>query len=159
MKRQVQKGTVELSKWAERYIERFDAADCWQTPLLPGDSDDSTAWLTAVTTRSPKWVKTLMTIRDTLMRPFGLKTSTESTAGAPLFPVLDSTPNETIAGVEDSHLTFWVIATTSQQMVSLTTYVRIHNLLGKLYWAVIQHFHPRIIKASMTQASVPQQTQ
>jgi hypothetical protein len=52
--------------------------------------------------------------------------------------------------VSDSHLDFWVATNISDGWVSITTYVRINNIMGKLYWSVVKHFHPLVVKTMMS---------
>ena len=63
--------------------------------------------------RSPRWVETLLSLRNALVAPFGLKTSGagEHAAGGliGIFPVLSETPDRLVAGFNDHHLDFRVV--------------------------------------------------
>jgi len=108
--------------------------------------------------RPPRWVRALMALRDTLVTPFGLKTS--ATAGTHLdtvgfFPVLSDTPNRLVAGFDDAHLDFRVVVDVARsgdgQRVTATTLVLTHNLLGRVYLATIMPFHRLIARALLRQ--------
>ena len=111
--------------------------------------------------RQPSWAKTLLTLRNILVRPFGLKTSGASRT-APgemigIFPVLSETPDRLVAGFNDHHLDFRVVvdvATSGERrQVTATTLVLTHNWLGRTYLAIILPFH-RLIVRSMLRAIV-----
>ncbi|MDR2930454.1 MAG: DUF2867 domain-containing protein [Propionibacteriaceae bacterium] len=154
-KRQVMAWDVRPSDWAVGFVQPYDAADCWQTRLLAGDSHDPIAWTEAVTARPPKWVDALMTLRNGIVRPFGLITNSKSSPDDRGFPVLGRREREAISGVSDSHLDFWVVTSIDDDMVRVATYVRLKNTFGKLYWSVVQFFHPLVVKAAMARAVVP----
>ena len=63
--------------------------------------------------RAPRWIDALVTLRNILVTPFGLKTSGAG-ATAPrdmigIFPVISQTPDRLVAGFNDSHLDFRVV--------------------------------------------------
>jgi hypothetical protein len=64
--------------------------------------------------RQPRWIEALLTLRNIMVAPFGLKTSGEGdpTPGGiiGLFPVVSEAPDRLIAGFNDSHLDFHVVA-------------------------------------------------
>jgi hypothetical protein len=109
----------------------------------------------AMFARQPRWVETLIALRNMLVTPFGLKTS-GAADGAPqdmigLFPVVSETPGRLVAGFNDKHLDFRVVidaaATGAARNVTLTTLVLTHNWLGRIYLALILPFHRLIAPA------------
>ncbi len=63
--------------------------------------------------RAPRWIDALMSLRNILVAPFGLKTSGAS-ATTPrdmigIFPVISQTPDRLVAGFNDMHLDFRVV--------------------------------------------------
>jgi hypothetical protein len=112
--------------------------------------------------RSPRWVEILVSLRNALVKPFGLKSSGagERAPGGVigLFPVLSETPDRLIAGFDDAHLDFRVVvdvrASDEGQQVTATTVVRTHNLLGRTYLAIILPFHRRIVPAMLRQVPI-----
>ena len=63
--------------------------------------------------RSPRWIETLLSLRNILVTPFGLKTSGASPTTPRemigIFPVISETPDRLIAGFNDKHLDFRVV--------------------------------------------------
>jgi hypothetical protein len=111
--------------------------------------------------RSPRWIEALLTLRNILVAPFGLKTSGAGTAAPSgmigIFPVLSETPDRLVAGFDDSHLDFRVVVevagTGLGQRVTATTLVKTHNLLGRAYLAIIMPFHRLIVRRMLQQVA------
>ena len=109
--------------------------------------------------RQPRWAEALVSLRNLLVAPLGLKTSGAS-PGVPrdmigIFPVVSETPDRLIAGFNDSHLDFRVVvdvtAPASVRQVTLTPLVKTHNWLGRTYLAIITPFHRLIVPALLRQ--------
>jgi hypothetical protein len=111
--------------------------------------------------RGPRWVESLMALRNRLVAPFGLKTPLPTTAASAdsigIFPVVSETPERLVAGFNDHHLDFRVVvdvATSGHgQQVTATTLVLTHNLLGRTYLAVILPFHRLIARTMLKQVA------
>ncbi len=111
----------------------------------------------AMTARAPRWIGALMSLRNLLVTPFGLKTSGRSetipreTIG--IFPVLSETPNRLVTGFNDKHLDFRLVVDVasfgSGQQVTATTLVKTHKRLGRVYLALILPFHRLIVPAML----------
>ena len=99
--------------------------------------------------RQPRWAEALLSLRNLLVAPLGLRTS-----GAGLvpprdmigiFPVVSETPDRLIAGFSDRHLGFRVVVDVTApggvEQVTATTLVKTHNWLGRTYLAIIMPFH------------------
>jgi hypothetical protein len=110
---------------------------------------------------APRWVDLLLSLRNALVAPFGLKTSGagEKAPGGliGLFPVLSETPDRLVAGFDDSHLDFRVVvdvaAAGQGQQVTATTLVRTHNWLGRSYLAIILPFHRLVVRSLLRQVA------
>jgi hypothetical protein len=112
--------------------------------------------------RQPRWAEALLTLRNILVTPFGLKTSGASKT-APremigIFPVLSATPERLVAGFDDAHLDFRIVVDVaasgaSTQNVTATTLVLTHNRLGRTYLAIILPFHRLIVPALLRQVA------
>ena len=111
--------------------------------------------------RSPRWIATLISLRNFLMRPFGLKTS-GANAATPremigIFPVLSETPDRLVAGFDDKHLDFRVVVDVAnsgaERNVTATTLVLTHNRLGRTYLAVILPFHRLVVRTLLRQVA------
>ena len=110
--------------------------------------------------RQPRWVEALVSLRNLLVAPFGLKTSGGGRTRADIigiFPVVSETPDRLVAGFNDKHLDFRVVvdvATAGQrQRVTATTLVLTHNWLGRTYLAIIMPFHRMIVRAMLRQVA------
>jgi hypothetical protein len=107
--------------------------------------------------RNPSWIGRLIGLRNLLVKPFGLKTSGENEpsngAVIGLFPVLSETPDRLVAGFDDRHLDFRVIVDVAAgEHVTATTLVKTHNLLGRLYLAIVLPFHRVIVRSMLRRA-------
>lgn len=111
--------------------------------------------------RAPRWVDALVSLRNIIVAPFGLKTSG---AGERMprdligiFPVVSETPERLVAGFNDRHLDFRVVvdvATSGErQSVTATTLVLTHNWLGRTYLAIIVPFHRLVVQAMLRQVA------
>ena len=109
--------------------------------------------------RSPRWVEALLSLRNVVVAPFGLKTSGASVTTPRgmigIFPVLSETPDRLVAGFDDSHLDFRVVVDVTTpgdvKQVTATTLVLTHNWLGRTYLAVILPFHRLVVPAMLRQ--------
>jgi hypothetical protein len=112
-------------------------------------------------TRQPGWAEALLTLRNILVQPFGLKTSgasgTTPREMIGIFPIVSETPDRLIAGFNDSHLDFRVVVDVAtsgdRQQVTATTLVLTHNWLGRSYLALILPFHRLIVRAMLRQVA------
>jgi hypothetical protein len=111
--------------------------------------------------RQPRWAEALLSLRNLLVAPLGLRTS-----GAGLvpprdmigiFPVVSETPDRLIAGFNDRHLDFRVVVDVTSpggvRQVTATTLVKTHNWLGRTYLAIIMPFHRLIVPALLRQVA------
>jgi hypothetical protein len=111
--------------------------------------------------RSPRWIETLLSLRNILVTPFGLKTSGASPTTPRemigIFPVISETPDRLIAGFNDKHLDFRVVVDVAApgncREVTATTLVKTHNWLGRTYLAIILPFHRLIVPAMLRQVA------
>jgi hypothetical protein len=110
---------------------------------------------------SPRWVQMLLALRDATVAPFGLRTSKSARqAGIDkvgMFPVVSETPERIVSGFDDKHLDFRalidVAAVPGGTRITATTVVLTHNLLGRVYLAVIAPFHCIIVRSMLRQAA------
>jgi hypothetical protein len=111
--------------------------------------------------RGPRWIAALLALRNYLVTPFGLKTSAPSEVGASdlvgIFPIASQTPDRLVAGLNDRHLDFRLVVDVAAcghgQRVTATTLVRTHNLLGRIYLAIILPFHRLVVRAMLRQVA------
>jgi len=107
--------------------------------------------------RNPAWLDSLLRLRNILVMPFGLKTSAEnepSNGGMiGLFPVRSETSDRLVVGFDDRHLDFRVVVDVARgEQVTATTVVKTHNLLGRVYLAVVLPFHRLIVRNMLQRA-------
>lgn len=117
--------------------------------------------MTSFWTDMPKWVNNLFKLRNTLVKPFGLKTDNEKdfqqleecirTGGNFGFiSVSDKSPHETVLCLTDKHLTaylsVYVENSNEKNEVSLITLVNSHNKLGYIYFYTIYPFHHIVVR-------------
>jgi Protein of unknown function (DUF2867) len=140
-------------------------ADAFRVDLTVGTIDARNA-AERMLGHSPAWIEALVTLRNLLVAPFGLKTSGKNekppreTIG--LFPILTQTPERLVAGFNDKHLDFRVVVdvtacgtdSNAGQRVTATTLVKTHNLFGRLYLAIILPFHRLIVPAMLRKIAV-----
>ena len=109
----------------------------------------------------PAWVDALITLRNRLVAPLGLKTPAPTAAASAtaigIFPILSETPARLVAGLDDKHLDFRVVidvaGTADEQRVTATTLVLTHNLLGRAYLTIILPFHRLIVRNLLRQVA------
>lgn len=125
-----------------------DLTDAYSIPLARRPVDARQAAKLAFTDALPDWASMLMRLRNAFANRIGLKTAGPRKG----FPVLRESADEVVIGLDDRHLDFRVLLqvraegeTTSR--VTLTTAVRTHNPLGRVYLAVIMPFHKLIIRS------------
>lgn len=98
----------------------------------------------------PGWVDSLMRLRNTLVRPLGLKTGlVEDTKKDAIFPITHDSEDELMMGTDDRHLDFRIAVLRDQGRIYMSTWVHPHNLLGRAYLAVVMPFHVAIVKGSV----------
>ncbi|MBR1145231.1 DUF2867 domain-containing protein [Bradyrhizobium sp. AUGA SZCCT0431] len=111
--------------------------------------------------RQPRWAEALLTLRNILVTPFGLKTSgAGSTAPREMvgiFPIVSEQPERLVAGFNDKHLDFRIVVDVATsgaaREVTATTLVLTHNWLGRTYLAVIMPFHRLIVRSLLRQVA------
>lgn len=100
----------------------------------------------------PKPVRWLMNLRNTIVKPLGI-------SGGDSFRdlVVNRNDEEIILSKDDRHLSFWVgiycaKAECEHQDVSVTTVVRFHNNLGRIYFIGIYMFHRLLVRSMLRRA-------
>jgi hypothetical protein len=135
-------------------------ADAFQIEIEDCDFDARRA-AERMMARQPRWAEALLSLRNLLVAPLGLRTS-----GAGLvpprdmigiFPVVSQTPDRLIAGFNDRHLDFRVVVDVTHSggvgQVTATTLVKTHNWFGRTYLAIITPFHRLIVPALLRQVA------
>ncbi len=141
---------------------RADFADAFSADLPEAASGDAEALARHVFERQPEWIATLMSIRDSFVRPFGLKRTAELGDGGgdriSIFRVFERYKHEIILGEDDRHLDFRVSVLLQPasdgrpRRLIVTTLVFYNRLLGRAYIALIAPFHRLVVRKSLDQA-------
>jgi len=112
-------------------------------------------------TTMPKWVDNLFKLRNTLVKPFGLKTDDSSKLAdlercvrtgseSGLVSVVDKSPDETILKLTDKHLSAYIsVYIEDRKNIYVTTLVNFHKKLGYIYFYTIYPFHHMVVKSLM----------
>lgn len=117
----------------------------------------------------PQWIEQLFKLRNIVVKPFGLKTgdkddgneierciNTGQSSG--LVSLTTKSPTETILCLEDKHLRAHISVIVEEKNngiknVNITTVVKFHYWLGKLYFTLICPFHliivPQLLKYTL----------
>jgi len=113
-----------------------------------------------VITAFPGWANALVALRAFLTAPFGLRNKLPEDAGdaVGIFPVERDDQNEVVAGFNDKHLDFRVSVVADEGLIHLATWVRPHNLGGRLYLATIMPFHIAIARNALARVAAAGQT-
>lgn len=166
-----------------QFGEQFHHQDCFRLRCAAGEltADSASTWLSALPQgflgRPPLGVSRLMSLRNALVRPLGLRTPP---LGCPVssllnpqcdmrfdarFPVLaqavaaDDHRAEVLLGADDKHLAFRSsvaveIAADGAVYFSPATRVRCRNLFGRVYMACIARVHRSYVAPSMLRLAV-----
>ena len=149
---------------APRYVGA-DLLDAFAINLPAGANDDLEALARAGFERPAGWIRALTRVRDAVMATVGVKSSRAIGAAAAArgpvigyFPLLSKSAEELVVGEDDRHLDFRVgillrAGAAGGRELVVVTVVHCHNLLGRMYLAVITPFHRVIARANLEQAA------
>jgi hypothetical protein len=146
--------------------------DCYSISVQDTTSTALSHFLNAAT-NSPRWVNSLMTLRNKIASCVGLKDlggiaellpSKPASAYVPgdrvgIFTLISNTPDEALLGDSDKHLNVTLsvykhaAVKDGTQSVSVTTVVHIHNLLGRIYMLPVTPLHRLIAPAMLSRIS------
>lgn len=145
-----------------QFVGEGDFLDCYTVRLDRADAPiDQIAQRVFI--GLPLWVRCALSFRDIAVSPFGLKTTarlpTDNTfrdsvgvgEAINFLPVRRVAADEMILGEDDRHLDFRISVFRDRQThkVSLATWVRPHNLFGRLYLRTILAGHILIVHARL----------
>jgi hypothetical protein len=143
--------------------------DAYEAPLTVTALSPTEIFLRA-SRSTPKWVDDLMSIRNRVVRLFGLKdVGAMKAATRPdhaykigdrlgIFSIFGLTEKELLLGIDDSHLDVRVSVLKSQRdglpSYVVSTVVHVHNLLGHIYMAPVGRIHPFVVRSMMRRADL-----
>ena len=151
------------------WLAGADFYDAYEAPLTTATLSPAEIFVRA-SRSTPRWVDDLMSIRNRILRLFGLKDvgAMKAAARAPdayqvgdrlgIFSIFGKTENELLLGIDDRHLDVRVSVLKSQRNglphYVVSTVVHVHNLLGRLYMAPVGRIHPFVVRSMMGRAEV-----
>lgn len=158
-----QKPTIPDSSILRKQNEAFNYIDSFSNSFSdPHNKYGITEIMKLFITCGPRWAGSLMSLRDKIVKPFGLKTSEDTPPQQSenyepgsqhgIFKIFDKTDNEIILGENDKHLNFKASlllkpdTAPNYKRISITTAVKFNNLLGKIYFLPVRPFHKLIVK-------------
>lgn len=129
--------------------------------MISKKTEDSVDKITTQVFKTSQWSDMLMSLRDGIVRAFGLKTSDRGMdheaehypvgSIAMAFDVIDRNENEIVMGANDKHLNFRVsvLKDSTTSHIYVTTIVHFNNWFGRLYFLPVKPFHRIIVKSSI----------
>ena len=146
----------------------MNLADAYAINLPVGAATSPELLARFIFSQQAPWVSGLMKLRDVLVAGFGLKTAAQLTKldtdsqakRVGIFKIYSTTEHEIVLGEDDKHLDFRLSVLCSARPVpagghrlTLSTVVRCHNRLGRLYILLIAPFHRRVVQSSLRRAA------
>lgn len=148
-----------------RALSSIDFVDAFKCQLPNGRAQHIDAVTRSIFSTMPTWMMKLLDLRNTIVRPLGLKTSIGPSlvntqqgklgpgATVGVFKVIERQDNEILLGEDDRHLNF----RTSVQLerkeekcwVIVSTVVQFNNWLGHAYFVPVRPIHKIIVPAMM----------
>lgn len=164
--RVIQKKNIPLEALVNKYlpVNYKDIFECVVENAPPITADDIQV---AFWTVNPKWLENLFRIRNTLVKPFGLKgdenRNTEEIerciregSNYSLMSVPDKSENETVLYLSDKHLSAYLSVyiehEENKQIISVITLVKFNNWLGYTYFFAICPFHHIVVRKMLKHA-------
>ena len=139
----IPKDSIILTHLPVDYIDSYSKEIIYNKEISPD------AFFDIAFNQPPSWMRWLLKLRNILVKPFGLDTSSR-------FANLNTNKslNEIVFGMTDKHLTFYVSLWcgafhNNKQLLKITTVVKYNNTLGRVYFFFIRPFHSIIIKVML----------
>lgn len=135
--------------------------DCYRQACSLSDTESITGLFVRVMAKPPRWITALMSLRNAIVRFFGLKTDNpnpdfekdnplEYKVGdhISLFKIEKILQDELIVSANDKHLdaSFSLLISKDRQVVYMTSVVKTKRKLGDIYMFVIAPFHRLIVR-------------
>lgn len=148
-----------------RRLQGASFHDCY-TVDIPPDAPSALALFLKVAAASPRWVNAAMAMRNRIVQLVGLKNlgllndiDPAKPAGdykvgdrVGIFSILYLSEQEVILGDADKHLKVELSVCKTGNKVAVSTVVRTHNTLGRIYMLFVAPAHRRIVPASLRSA-------
>ena len=133
-------------------------ADAFAISLPPNTIRNTEVLTRHVLGRQAWWVDTLLSLRDSIVYNFGIKTATSlrrdnAHRRIGIFQMYQMSADEVVVGEDDIHLDFRVAAKLDDDQLTLVTVVHTHNWLGASYLWIIAPFHRLVARAALNNAA------
>ena len=125
-----------------------DAADAFAVRVTRGAPADPQAWADALFRDPPPVVAGLMALRETLVGLVGIER-----ARGDEFDTCARDDDEVLLAADAAHLSFRCVVRVAPEQVTLATAVDLHGFRGRLYWGVVRHVHPWVVRAMLARAA------
>ncbi len=143
-------------------LDRVDYSDAFRIELPASAPRSIDALAHATFSSVPRWIGTLLSMRDAVVGPLGLKTAEAGPHAIPerfevgdavaLFRVHQRSETEIVFGEDDSHLDFRVSLLLDDDALVMTTVVAFRSWLGRGYFLPVRPVHARIAPAMLRAA-------
>ncbi len=152
----IERTTIPMQSFIYGFSLSADYSECYQM-----STDKKSITLESCLSSfsfQPKWADFLYKLRNILVKPFGLETSTDEVTninpqkGEKLgfFDVLERNEAEILMYANDKHLEGWFSLQYEpdgkNNIVRFVTVVTFHNLMGRIYFYTIKPFHYLIVR-------------
>jgi hypothetical protein len=158
-------GRTPAASLLQPFLQGAHFADAYEIELDDPGETPSEVFARAILA-TPAWVSLALSARDRLVRVLGLKTvgpmrgEAESPPAQPkvgnrfgIFTVIAANRDELLLGIDDKHLHVRVSIAKhhvlSRARIVVSTAVRNHNWLGRLYMLPVARIHPQVVKAML----------
>jgi hypothetical protein len=161
----VQEIDIPSTSLAVRSLPHNDFADAFKCQLPANQPQNIDSVTRAIFLTMPQWITKLLELRNTIVRPLGLKTSIDAIpsngqdelkpgTAVGVFEVLDRGLDEEIMlGEDDKHLNYRVSVRLECEeekcWVIVSTVVKFNNWLGRAYFVPVRPVHKIIVPAMM----------
>jgi hypothetical protein len=161
----VQEIDIPSANLAMLSLPHSDFADAFKCQLPENQPQNIDSVTRAIFLMMPQWIIELLELRNTIVRPLGLKTSIDAVpsndqdelkpgTAVGVFEVLDRRlDQEIMLGEDDKHLDYRVSVQLEREeekcWVVVSTVVKFNNWLGRAYFVPVRPVHKIIVPAMM----------
>ena len=158
----IEKTSVPQDSLVNKVFPKIHYSDSFRLEVPNNCSVES--FTTTLLVSNPSWVLKLMSIRDCIVKFFGLKTphklkqlTTKIEVGKQvgIFKVYYTSHNEIILGEDDKHLNFRlsIYKEPSNQLINVSTGVEFNNIMGRIYFFPVKPIHRLIVLAVLRETA------
>ena len=144
----------------KQVLSPIDFADTFSTT---NEQDNIEQVTNLIFRKTPKWIDSLLLLRNMIMSLFNLKTvqpddyNEKFVEGGYIrfFRIFSVSDSMVILGLDDKHLDFRVVIRNDRSTsynIKVTTLVKYNKKIGQLYMTVIKPFHKIIVKSMVRNA-------